>query len=288
MNYKLCFDIGGTFIKVGLFLNDQLVVKHEIPTEAKKYGGRGIQNKILECVENFDKSYQLKSVGISTAGVVDYQSGAIIFASDNIPDYTGINLKEAIKTQFDIECCIENDVNCALLGEVTYGKARDVKNCLMLTIGTGVGGALLINGSIYHGHSLSAGEVGYILINGQRFEDIASTSALIKDCEQRLSLNDLDGKKIIQLYHQNNHEVVQAIDNFCKNLALGISTCIYLVNPQTILLGGGIMKNDDLLGPIIKRHLDNYLIKKLVEDTTIEFASLDNDAGLYGALSLLD
>ncbi|MBQ5846017.1 MAG: ROK family protein, partial [Selenomonadaceae bacterium] len=149
----IAIDIGGTAIKYGLVdENGVLTERNEIATEAQ-LGGASIRDKVLGIVEHYVAQVEIKGVGISSAGMVDCETGRIIFANPLIPAYTGINHKEAVEARFHIPCEVENDVNCAGLAEGVAGAAKGTHSAVVMTVGTGIGGCLIADGRVYHGFS---------------------------------------------------------------------------------------------------------------------------------------
>ena len=149
MNPYVVIDIGGTSIKYGLAdAKGQLLETHEMPTEAQK-GGPHILNTTKEIVARYLKKHPLAGVAISSAGMVDPDKGEIFYAGPQIPNYAGTQFKKEIEETFQIPCEIENDVNCAGLAEVTTGHAKGSNNAVCLTIGTGIGGCLLLDGQVF-------------------------------------------------------------------------------------------------------------------------------------------
>ena len=178
MNPYVVIDIGGTSIKYGLAdAKGQLLETHEMPTEAQK-GGPHILNTTKEIVARYLKKHPLAGVAISSAGMVDPDKGEIFYAGPQIPNYAGTQFKKEIEETFQIPCEIENDVNCAGLAEVTTGHAKGSNNAVCLTIGTGIGGCLLLDGQVFHGFSNSACEVGYLHLPDGAFQDLASTTSM--------------------------------------------------------------------------------------------------------------
>ena len=284
----LCIDIGGTFIKYGIIseTNHEIEVfyQNEIPTEAKPLKGPGIRNKIVNLVEEMNRQYRLQGVAISTAGIVDRETGVIVYANENIPEYTGINLKNAVYERFHLPCIVENDVNSAALGEYAFGAAKGAHSVLCLTVGTGIGAALILNNDIYQGFSGSAGEVGYMLINGNQFQDLASTTSLVERVKGRLPEEIcINGKVIFERAKQNDSLCIKEITKTCDILALGITNCVCLMNPEIVILGGGIMAQEEILRPIIEEYLQKYLNPAIRQHTKFAFAKLGNQAGLIGA-----
>ena len=171
MKKYICIDIGGTSIKYGIITEEiEFLTNREMDTEAYK-GGPNILNKIINIVKMLKKDYCIEGVCISSAGMVDCNEGKIIYASELIPDYTGTEIKKTVESIFNLPCEVENDVNCAALAEHFAGGAKGSKISLCLTIGTGIGGAIVINDEVFHGAFGSGGEVGYMNMNGSTFQD---------------------------------------------------------------------------------------------------------------------
>ena len=285
MKKYISIDIGGTFIKYGLINeNGEILEKHELVTEANK-GGEQILEKTLKIVGDYKNNHQVEGVAISTAGMVDTKNGSIRYASELIPGYTGINFKDPIKEKFDLPCYVENDVNCAGLAEYKSGAGKDSEVALIFTIGTGIGGCAIINGEVYHGVSGSAMEIGYMNMQNSTFETLASAKTLVEKVADLNGENveDWDGKKVFDLAKNGDEICIKAIDEMCEVLAIGISNMVYVLNPDTVILGGGIMAQGEYLYEKIDKNLEKYLEKPLYDAVSLKFASQQNAAGMLGA-----
>ena len=272
----LCFDIGGTAIKYALIENDNLkdININKMPTRKEKD-----KNYILIDVLNVIESYDnLDCIGISTAGVVDSEKGEIIFAGPTIPGYIGTNFKKAIKERFNLECFVENDVNSAAIGEYFYGSYKG--NVFCLTVGTGVGGAFIQNGTLYKGASQKAGEIGYLPLNGGKYQEFASTTYLTDTVSKKLG-KKVDGLYIFENAKKGDKLCKEAIDKLIDNLSEGILNIIYILNPNTLIIGGGITAQKEYLENRIKQSIKNKLIDRSFEPD-ICLAKLENGAGIYG------
>ena len=280
MNY-LCIDIGGTSIKYALFNREGEKVSEVFQTPTiKDETSNQILPTVLKLVEQFKD--QIRGVAISSAGVVD-ANGNIAYAGYTIPGYTNTPIKEQVESTFGIPCTVENDVNCACLGEVWKGSAQNVSSAVMLTIGTGVGGAVYLKNDLWTGISYTAGEIGYMLIQGKYFQDLASTTALLESYEQK-TYEKVDGKMLFELAKGMNYYAIEAVHEQMNYLAEGLVNICYLLNPEKIILGGGIMAQKDYIMPILERSLNGKIVDKRFLTTKIEAATLDNDAGMLGAL----
>lgn len=287
----LAIDIGGTAIKYGTVLGDYTIEQaFEIPTEAH-LGGPHLMNKIMGIVDTY--AAEVDCVGISTAGQVNSELGKIIFASENIPNYTGIEITKTIQKKHHLPVSVENDVNAAATAEAKFGAGRGYSDFLCLTYGTGVGGAMWINNKIYTGTHFSAGEFGHIVThtggkkctcgNNGCYEMYASTRALV-NAVQDATGKTLNGREIFSPEHFNNTTVHAVIDNWIDEIIGGLTTLIFIFNPPCIILGGGIMNEDYVISEIDRRiHARNIHSFRSV---AIKRAAMKNQAGMLGAAYL--
>lgn len=281
----LVFDIGGTAIKHGICIDDELTNVSETPTNAK-LGGEHILNTIISLIE---KESDYDAIGISTAGQVNAEEGYIIYANSNIPNYTGIQLRKELETRFHVPVAVENDVNSAALGEAIYGGGKNYDSFLCLTYGTGVGGAIIEHKSVYHGSSFSAAEFGAIVTHSNErksgtdyfdgcYERYASTTALVKKAmEHDASLNT--GREIFK--HLDNPQVMQILDDWIDEILLGLSSLTHIFNPACIILGGGIMTQPLIMEKISQKKA--HYIMPSFSHVELKAATLGNHAGLLGA-----
>jgi len=281
-------DIGGTSIKSGLFDDGKLICLREVPSEAEQ-GAQCLMKQVTALIERFSGMFD--RIGISTAGQVDSVNGVIRYANENIPGYTGFDVRELFENRFSVPVVVENDVNAAAIGEAKFGagKASMDKNFLCLTYGTGIGGAIVSKGEIYHGSSYSAGEFGAIITHGEDrdskkdswsgcYEKYASTNALTKRVGKIYPhLND--GKKIFA--NLENPVVKKEIDLWIDEVVIGLTSLIYIFNPSIIVVGGGIMKEEYINEQLKKKLYDS--IMPSFNNVKICKAILQNQAGLYGA-----
>ena len=287
MKQYISIDIGGTAIKYGVIdENAQILIKKSMETEAFK-GGPEILKKAIGIVEKLMKETKLEISGIciSTAGMVDIEKGSIFYSAPLIPNYAGTQFKEVLEEKFKIPCEVENDVNCAGLAEYQSGVAKGSHVTVMLTIGTGIGGCIILDGKIFHGFSNSACEVGYMHLDGGEFQDLGAASILTKKVAKRKqeSESDWNGYHIFESAKQGDETCIQAIDEMADVLGKGISNICYVLNPEIVVLGGGIMAQEEFLGDRIKQAVKKYLVSSIEVNTTIAFAKHQNNAGMLGA-----
>ena len=281
MDKFLCIDIGGTSIKYAIFNKEGEKQSKVFKTPTIK---DEFSNKILQTVLNLVGEFknEILGVAISSAGVVSAE-GSIAYAGYTIPGYTGTEIKKEVEKNYNIPCYVENDVNCACLGEVWKGSAKNANSVVMLTVGTGVGGAVYLNNKLWTGINYTAGEIGYMYIQGKYFQDLASTTALLENYEKRTQ-EKINGELLFERAKSGDFNAVESLNEQISYLAEGLVNICYLMNPEKIVLGGGIMAQKEFIMPILENYLENKIVDKRFLTTKIEAAKLDNDAGMLGAL----
>lgn len=280
-------DIGGTSIKSGIWIGGELQDVKESDTNAKK-GGRYVMERAKEILSQYTG---FEAIGISTAGQVDSERGCIRYANENIPGYTGMEVRRILEEEFGVPVAVENDVNAAALGEARFGAGKEEKDFLCITYGTGVGGAIVMNQEIYTGSAFSAGEFGGIVLHPEAreagkpfsgcYEKYASTTALVRMAMEYDQVLD-NGRSI---FARLDEKLVRAvIDKWIDEIVYGLVTVIHIFNPSCIVLGGGVMAQP-------------YVIQQVREKTKLEImdsfrnvklypAELGNQAGILGAVYL--
>lgn len=283
----LAFDIGGTFIKYGI-LNERFEFEetHSVPSDAQK-GGKALIENVIEIAKGFSN---IDRIGISTAGQVDSESGTVVYSTGNIPEYTGTKVRELVEAATSIPTFVENDVNAAAIGEAQFGAAKGYNNFICLTYGTGIGGAIYLDGKLYKGAGSSAGELGHMIVHAGGksctcggegcYECYASATALLK-AVNNTSDTPLDGVQIFEKENFEKPEIRSEIDKWIDEIAIGLINVIYTFNPPLILLGGGIM-NEDYIIDLLDRKIYNKLMNNY-RKVIILRAKNGNKAGLLGA-----
>ena len=288
-----------------------------------------------------DPAGGISGITISTAGMVDPETGTILHASDAIPGYAGISYKAYMEERFHLPCAVENDVNCAGLAESISGAGKESRINLCLTVGTGIGGCFVVDGKIFHGASNSACEVGYMHLAPGAFQDEAATSALVRRVTERkraeaekLALDNgkateehgdsaeipldengdsvavqpeegenptairsekngdsatthteaWDGFRIFEAAKAGDPICQEELDRLADLLGMGIANICFVINPERIILGGGIMEQEAYMKPRIEAALEKYLVPQIWKHTTVCMAAYQNNAGMLGAL----
>lgn len=300
MKYYLSFDIGGTQIKFGILTAEgNIIEKSKIDT---KNNGEQIINDIVTVKERLASQYNLQGVAFSMPGFVNVETG-YLKTGGSIPDFYGINFKEIMQEKLGLPVELENDVNCVAFSEQWHGNAKDCDNFICITIGTGIGGALCLNGQISRGHSYMAGEFGYMLIHNI-FSNVKNKSTctlsatgsvkqgLISNYyeQKKIDKNKLSGVDIYQLADEGDLIASKVINEFYQSIAIGLYNLTFILNPEKILIGGAISNRTEIFPAIIREYqsiitehpdLKGFAVKDLV---SIESTHFKNESGLVGAL----
>ncbi|MED3309589.1 ROK family protein [Bacillus thuringiensis] len=284
MKEYIAFDIGGTQIKYGIVSEIGRVLKRKTVATEIHLGGEQIIQKLIYVSKKIMNEHTIAGIGISTTGIVDINKGIVTGGADHIPGYSTIPIIDRLQEILKVPVSIDNDVNCAAFGEKWNGSGREKENFIMLTLGTGIGGAIFIDGELYRGHSFSAGEWGNMLIEGKTFEEVASISGLIRLVRKYKGKGEWNGRTIFELYDKGDREVAQAVGIFFKHLAIGISNLAYIFNPETIIIGGGITDRGNEFLKEVKEEVSKYLNQEIYNNGEIELAQNGNCAGMIGAI----
>ncbi|MGE7022977.1 ROK family protein [Solibacillus cecembensis] len=286
----LAADIGGTSIKVGISNKEgKIELFKEFDTESKK-GGKYLVEKLIKIISEYE---DFDAIGISTAGQVDSIEGSIIYANDNIPHYTGTQLKKILENQFNVPVKVENDVYAAALGEQNFGVAKEFNDFLCLTYGTGIGGAIVMNSEIYRGHNGLAAVFGHIITHpfGNQcncskagcYETYASATALIKRAKE-IHPDLINGRMIFERLTEGDKSLEIVLNDWVEEVAVGLTSLVHIFNPPAIIIGGGVMEQESVVNMVSSKVRE--LTMECFSDVKIMKASLGNKAGLLGAVSL--
>lgn len=285
VNY-LIFDIGGTFIKWALTDKQKIIENNKFAFNSKKENGKNLIAKIGKLIlEKTKTNKKIKAFGISTCGDVDSKSSLILGSSPNISDYAGLNFKKEISKFTNVPFVIENDANCAAIGEFSNLNNNSINDLILLTLGTDIGCGIYQNKKLFKGLSNAAGEAGYMNVLNKRWGTWFSARGLLKlynknnystiTPEQVLISKDKESKKVLNLWY--------------KGLAIGIANLIVILNPQIVLLGGGLSEKKLIDLDLLKKIINKNLIEDhLINSYKLEYASLGNAAAIYGCMLLLN
>jgi glucokinase len=307
--YSIGVDLGGTNIAVGIVDEDYKIIAGAHTPTSPERGAQAVVDDIAECINNallFSGTdlAQCDGVGVGSPGVCNGETGVVTRAVNL--GWTDVPVGEMLRQRLGLPVHIDNDGNCAALGETASGAARGCDSAIMVTLGTGVGGGIIIDGKIYSGYRGLGGEIGHtcICIDGEEcgcgqrgcWEAYASASALIKQGtraarenpeSQLAKMGALDGLKIFTAMHDGDETARRVVERYCQYVGVGLVNLINGFYPQTIILGGGICnQGETLLQPVREYVCEHFFIGDREKMPKIVRAELGNDAGIIGAAAL--
>ena len=291
----LTIDIGGTAAKMALMDEKGVITERtEISTCVNNYEIPILQ-LVKEGAEKFLKKTGAKidGIGVSAAGQIDTEQGIVAGTNGRIPHYQGSEVKKEMEALFGVPVWVLNDANAAALGECFVGRAKGKKNVLMVTLGTGVGGGIVLNGQIYGGALGIAGEIGHFTLYQDGllcpcgkvgcYEMYASTSALVRKAEETTKEEGLNGRIIFERAGKGDEVMLSVLDAWMDDIAGGIGGLVHIFNPEMILIGGGVSTQEELLMKPLRRKVLEGVMPMFAKGLQIETAVLGNDAGCIGA-----
>lgn len=309
---KIGIDLGGTKIAGGLVSdNGEILFKTSIPTVTDK-GEDGLLSEVLSLIKllmNHEKAENVTSVGIGVPGNVDEKLGLVIFCN-NIP-FNNLPLAKYITEHTSLPCFLTNDANAAALAEARVGCAKDYSDCVMITLGTGIGSGIILNNRIYSGANGSAGELGHLSLFPDGipcscnrrgcFELYASATALIeqtklvmkKNKKSKLwsfakTLDDVTGKTAFDAMRVGDPFGEQVVSDYIRYLSIGVLDIVNLLYPEAIIFGGGLSREGEYLLSPLREIVNNQCYSPYGRTPELLIAELGNDAGIIGAALLGD
>lgn len=309
--YYIGIDLGGTFIKGGIVdVTGNIIVSDKVPTEREK-GADGVALNISNLCKTLLASVNMSSsdivgVGIGAPGMIDSTGGNVIFSANL--GWENFAISEEVEKRVGLPVRIANDANAAALGETKFGCGRNFDNTVMLTLGTGVGGGIVIDGKLFEGNMSAGAELGHSVIVaggesctcGRRgcLEAYASATALIRDTKRAMEANkdskmwqigsiDRVSGETAFAYKDSDTAAKAVVDGYIEKLAVGITNIANEFRPEAVILGGGVCAEGDVLIKPLQELVDKEIFAgSKGPRVKIITATLGNSAGLLGAAAL--
>jgi len=314
MRFALAIDLGGTKVAAAIVREDGTIISHTTrPTEAHK-GGEWVLNRIKEAaLEALEKSKihppQLVGVGMGTPGIVDSEQGIMLSDAVNIPEWKGRNLKSELERVLNVPAFIENDANAAGLGEFVFGAGKGAKSLILVTLGTGIGGAVILDGKLVRGVSFAAGELGHISVdpNGQKcgcgnygcIELYASGPAIAQRAREYVlrgvntklstmaSPEELTAEHVARAAQDGDLLARSILAEAGKFLGVALAGIVNLLNPDRIVIGGGVAQAGDWLLEPVRWEIKRRALPDATKVLQVVPAALGTNAGILGAAALV-
>ena len=313
--YRIGVDVGGTNVKIALVdFDGKIVYSNTVPTRAEmgfEAGVNNIKQAIKELMTETGESAQtIEAIGFGLPGQIDYKEG-VVKNLPNIPGWVNIPLAKIIEDEFSIPTRLDNDVRCAALGELNFGAGKGCENLICITVGTGIGSGIVLNGKLVRGAANAAGEIGHIKMTmGEGplcgcgdygcFEAYASGPAIVTMAKEYISggksakYKEMATDGIISPYIvaqaalQGDAVSIQIFKQMGKIIGLGLSSVINLLNPEKIIIGGGVADAGDILLEPIKQTIKERAMSIQANSVSVVPAQLANTAGVIGASLLIN
>ena len=301
-------DVGGTnLVAAKVNASGEILNKVSIPVN-RTATAEALCDDLIRLAQQAANGEQIEAVGVGFPGLVDNASGTVL-QTPNMP-FRNTPFRTIFQEKWNVPVYLGNDANCAAIGEYWAGAAKGRETAMMITLGTGIGGGLVIGGKLYAGFAGGGMEVGHMVIDptgptcgcGRKgcFEQFASATALIRDAKEKMKnhkesslwnaccgrIEDLQGIHVFQAADSGDPTAQKVLDTFIDHLAIGLANLINVLQPEVICLGGGISNaQDDLFLDPLRVQVKKYIFDKNAP-LTLERAKLGNDAGLVGAAML--
>lgn len=303
-------DLGGTAIKAGILLETgERITSIKMPSGAKS-GPEQVGINLSEAVDQLlsiseNKGLKIYGIGIGSPGTIHYPEGIVTGSSPNIPGWIGVNFRKMFANR-DIEVRGDNDANCMALGEHKFGAGKGTKSGFYITVGTGIGGALILDGRLIRGSSFAAGEFGHTVLkyNGRKckcgrrgcVEAYAAVPALVRNTKSLIrkkhrstlknELDNLSPQMIFQAFKKGDKIASKAIHSNAAMLGTSIGSVVNLFNPEIVVIGGGFANAGPDYIDLIRKKVFDFAFSSAAEKLVVKAARLGNNAGWIGAACL--
>jgi len=293
-------EIGGTKLQLAI-ADESLKIKQQLSFEVNRNkGANGIKQKIEESIHQIKGDKKVSAVGVGFGGPVNYKTG-MINVSHQIAGWENFNLREWLQQVSDAQVFIDNDANVAALGEAIHGAGAGFNIVFYMTIGSGIGGGLIIDKKIYHGAFPGEAEVGHLRLNkkGETLESLCSgwavdekiRKAITEEPNSKLAnlvkdVKSNEAKFLKEALKKNDVLAKKILKEVSDNIAFGLSHVVHLFHPEVIIIGGGLSLLSNDLSDAITTALSQYVMKAFLPPPEIKIASLGKNVVPVGALEL--
>jgi glucokinase len=285
----LGIDLGGTAIKLGRFQPDGTCIKAlTVPTPQPAFP-ESVLFAIVDAIAEIDPDREACAIGVGMPGPTDAE-GRIARIAINLPNWVEVPLADWIEAKTGRPTILSNDANCAGLGEAWLGAGRSFQNFILLTLGTGVGGAIILNGELFIGHKGAAGELGLISLDANGAPCKSGNRGSLEQHTSIQAIRRRTGKEpdeLGQLARSGDPEALEFWRSYGCDLGLGLTSLIYVLTPEAIVIGGGVSASAEFFLPSAIAEIEQRVMPTSREGLQIIPAKLGNQAGMIGAAKLV-
>ena len=285
----LGIDLGGTAIKLGLFLQDGTCLKTiSVPTP-QPANPKPVVNAIASAVNQLNSDLTCRAIGLGVPGPTD-NTRRFAKKSINLPGWDDVPVADWLEAKTGLATILENDANCAAIGEAWLGAGREFKDFILLTLGTGVGGGIFLNGELFTGRYGAAGELGLITLNPDGFPCRSGNRGSLEQYASIGSILRRTGKspaEMGRLARAGDRQALEFWESYGKSLGAGLASLIYVLTPEAIIIGGGISASSQFFIPSTLAEIEQRVVYPSREHLQLLTAKLGNQAGMLGAAKLV-
>jgi glucokinase len=287
-------DLGGTKLAAAP-MKGSIFVESEIIKEATPSGtSEDIIDTMCKMVKKIQETHGIAAVGVSTAGMVN-EKGEMIGSCGNIPSWKGTKVKKELEAKLSLPVIVENDANCSAYGEYAIGSGKDFKSMIMVTLGTGIGGGIIINDQIWRGAHFGGGEIGHLKLHSNRtrrctcgswdcWEAYASGTGLNNTARTYLADPNINNYSLMDKYNHGDADAIEVISVWHDHVAQGIASLINSFDPEAVVIGGGLAQFINY--PNLNKKLKARVVDALKPYINVIEGKLANNSGMVGAACL--
>lgn len=290
--YIVGIDVGGTNVKLGLVNSaGEIIARSHLPTKTYSRDKKRLIQAIINAVDELLTDMRLsrknvEGVGIGLPGLIDPIEGVVRYLP-NIPGWRNVPLQKIMQEQLGVPVYLENDVNMITLAEWKYGAGQGQDNFICITLGTGVGGGLILNGSLYRGEGFVAGEIGHMPLEDRTLEAFVGNAHLQEKAGRIFKNKNIRLEEVFDLAKVGNVRAIEFWDEAGTHIGTTLAGVLNLLNLRLIVIGGGVSANFRFIAPAIKKTIKARAMKVQASMVKVVRTKLLNDAGIVGAQILV-
>lgn len=301
-SYLIGVDLGGTAIKYGICDNEGIIEKEFLAESRADDSPEMILNKIKESISEalidaYNNQQEISGIGLGTPGCVDIETGYLRGSTPNFKFWKDVAIKKPLESQFNIPVFVDNDANAMAYGEYLFGAGKNCENAICITLGTGIGGGIIINQQLFRGSNYAGAELGHMSIchNGKKcrcggigcWEQYASAPAMIGNYQLlNPDTGSITPREIFAQYQNSDPVATRVIDEEIKMVGAGLASLVNIFNPQRIIIGGGLSEAGQWFIDRIAAEVERRSMEQSLKSVEIVPAKLGNKAGWLGAAAL--
>lgn len=289
MKQVIGVDLGGTAIKMGRFLQDGTCLESISLATPQPANPKPVVNEIAQGALQLNQNNTCHGIGLGVPGPTD-SARRIAKKSINLPGWDDVPVADWLEAQTKLPTVLENDANCAGMGEAWLGAGRKFRDFILLTLGTGVGGAIFLDGKLFTGRCGAAGELGLITLNLDGFPCRSGNQGSLEQYTSIGSIRRSMGKEPVEmgkLAQAGNQEALELWQNYGRMLGAGLASLIYVLTPEAVIVGGGISASSEFFLPATLKEIEKRVVSPSRPDLQLLTAELGNKAGMLGAAKLI-